>query len=574
MGLSAKDASDAFIDIDSDGLTNLEEYNHNLDVSNPDCDGDGLLDGEEVKKYHTDPLNPDSDGDGISDYEEVKSAENMIHPVSDIQKSLVSLLTFLMTIIIPISVLLLTFFTLKKRLKKKDWNWSKFSSKNLRRRFSHEQLTHEQKLAAVNWFKYGALTFGITHLVTFILNLVNLEIVSVFIGMIDIPALATGTLMLAIAMPRSISREGKNAAYCFYTHWVLELISPFIELILLSPLSDDPSLQELKTYSFSLLVVYSIGLASCGLFLYGAIMFTKWFTTIIKSCSILQKRINIISIHAGGVFGAGFSFFTSAGILFVVSLMIGTGNSYTADLLISMLEWSEFAAMIGTLLLLGAFFFQIYAGIYLYYRIDSLINTVGSAKIIDPVIVERYRPDLSENIQRTKYYSNGYQSRYGYSGFISQRNSREECHPVRSHVESPPQSMTSDADNLKERTTERKVIYCNQCGAEYPERTIHKRCLNCNNLLPIVNRMSYVYGENNEEKLNPITGKKIQTVREKPETAALIKSDELDHEVPKEDLGTTKIIPETISCPLCGFKYAANTRIAKCIYCKTKLPKN
>ena len=37
------------------------------DPYNPDTDGDGLTDGEEVLKFHTDPLNPDTDGDGLSD---------------------------------------------------------------------------------------------------------------------------------------------------------------------------------------------------------------------------------------------------------------------------------------------------------------------------------------------------------------------------------------------------------------------------------------------------------------------------------------------------------------------------
>src|SRR5713101_2814930 len=54
-------------DPDQDGLTNLEEYQHGTDPNNPDTDGDGLSDGDEVHKYHTDPLNPDTDGDGLTD---------------------------------------------------------------------------------------------------------------------------------------------------------------------------------------------------------------------------------------------------------------------------------------------------------------------------------------------------------------------------------------------------------------------------------------------------------------------------------------------------------------------------
>jgi P pilus assembly chaperone PapD len=38
----------------------------------PDTDGDGLTDGEEVKEYGTNPLDPDTDNDGLQDGEEVK----------------------------------------------------------------------------------------------------------------------------------------------------------------------------------------------------------------------------------------------------------------------------------------------------------------------------------------------------------------------------------------------------------------------------------------------------------------------------------------------------------------------
>jgi len=42
-----------------------------VNPTNPDTDGDGLSDGEEVNTYNTDPTNPDTDGDGLNDGEEV-----------------------------------------------------------------------------------------------------------------------------------------------------------------------------------------------------------------------------------------------------------------------------------------------------------------------------------------------------------------------------------------------------------------------------------------------------------------------------------------------------------------------
>jgi outer membrane protein OmpA-like peptidoglycan-associated protein len=58
-------------DKDNDGLTRCEEEELGTDPRNPDTDGDGLKDGDEVHTYKTDPRNPDTDGDGLKDGEEV-----------------------------------------------------------------------------------------------------------------------------------------------------------------------------------------------------------------------------------------------------------------------------------------------------------------------------------------------------------------------------------------------------------------------------------------------------------------------------------------------------------------------
>jgi len=59
------------VDKDNDGLFGKEEKEIGTDPKNPDTDGDGLKDGEEVMKYKTNPLNQDTDGDGLKDGEEV-----------------------------------------------------------------------------------------------------------------------------------------------------------------------------------------------------------------------------------------------------------------------------------------------------------------------------------------------------------------------------------------------------------------------------------------------------------------------------------------------------------------------
>ncbi len=71
-------------DLDGDKLLNDEEKRLGTDPLNPDTDGDGLKDGEEVKVYTTDPLNPDTDGDRLRDGDEVfRHKTNPLDPDTD-----------------------------------------------------------------------------------------------------------------------------------------------------------------------------------------------------------------------------------------------------------------------------------------------------------------------------------------------------------------------------------------------------------------------------------------------------------------------------------------------------------
>ncbi len=71
-------------DLDGDKLLNDEERQLGTDPRNPDTDGDGLKDGEEVHTYKTNPLNPDTDGDGLKDGEEVFTYKtNPLNPDTD-----------------------------------------------------------------------------------------------------------------------------------------------------------------------------------------------------------------------------------------------------------------------------------------------------------------------------------------------------------------------------------------------------------------------------------------------------------------------------------------------------------
>lgn len=68
------------VDTDKDGLNDVREEQLGTDMNNPDTDGDGLSDGDEVIIWHTDPLKPDTDGDGYLDGEEVRNGYNPLGP--------------------------------------------------------------------------------------------------------------------------------------------------------------------------------------------------------------------------------------------------------------------------------------------------------------------------------------------------------------------------------------------------------------------------------------------------------------------------------------------------------------
>ncbi|MFU8892840.1 MAG: lectin-like protein [Luteolibacter sp.] len=62
------------VDTDGDGLTDYEEVMiYGTDPLNPDTDGDGLSDGDEVLIHGTDPNNRDTDGDGYTDFDEINA---------------------------------------------------------------------------------------------------------------------------------------------------------------------------------------------------------------------------------------------------------------------------------------------------------------------------------------------------------------------------------------------------------------------------------------------------------------------------------------------------------------------
>ncbi len=85
-GLDPNDPNDAGLDLDNDGLSNLDEFNLGTTINDPDSDDDGILDGEEVVAgsdgFVTNPLLDDTDGDGVRDALEVQTGSDPTDPTS------------------------------------------------------------------------------------------------------------------------------------------------------------------------------------------------------------------------------------------------------------------------------------------------------------------------------------------------------------------------------------------------------------------------------------------------------------------------------------------------------------
>jgi hypothetical protein len=80
-------------DFDSDGISNLKEFQGGFKPTDADTDEDGILDGNEDKNHdglieatagETDPSNPDSDGDGIYDGTEIGLTEPQDSAATDL----------------------------------------------------------------------------------------------------------------------------------------------------------------------------------------------------------------------------------------------------------------------------------------------------------------------------------------------------------------------------------------------------------------------------------------------------------------------------------------------------------
>ena len=64
---------------------------YRTDPANPDTDGDGIIDGEEVTKYKTNPLKVDTDGGGLIDGAEIIRGTDPLNPKDDVMKETIIL---------------------------------------------------------------------------------------------------------------------------------------------------------------------------------------------------------------------------------------------------------------------------------------------------------------------------------------------------------------------------------------------------------------------------------------------------------------------------------------------------
>jgi len=69
-------------DDDGDGLSDIDEVSYGTDPFLYDSDGDSLGDGDEVYSYGTLPDDPDTDGDFIDDGDEISNASDPLDPLS------------------------------------------------------------------------------------------------------------------------------------------------------------------------------------------------------------------------------------------------------------------------------------------------------------------------------------------------------------------------------------------------------------------------------------------------------------------------------------------------------------
>lgn len=85
LGMDPNNPADALLDLDHDGLNALEEFRAGTEPRNPDSDGDGITDGDELnctRGFCTNPLVADTDGDGIRDGTELATGSDPTNAAS------------------------------------------------------------------------------------------------------------------------------------------------------------------------------------------------------------------------------------------------------------------------------------------------------------------------------------------------------------------------------------------------------------------------------------------------------------------------------------------------------------